>query len=126
MPAISAWPRASTRAPGTPAASSASFMSRENSPVMVAEIGGRRFEWGSRVYVMGIVNVTPDSFSGDGVLDSEAATGQGLRMVEEGADLLDVGGESTRPGHAPVSAAEELARVLPVVKRLSAEAGVPV
>ena len=93
---------------------------------MVAEIGGRRFEWGSRVYVMGIVNVTPDSFSGDGVLDPEAATSQGLRMVAEGADLLDVGGESTRPGHAPVSAAEELARVLPVVKRLSAEASVPV
>src|SRR5438094_2564331 len=89
-------------------------------------IGGREFHWGSRVYVMGIVNVTPDSFSGDGVLDPEAAVRQGLGMVEEGADILDVGGESTRPGHRPVAPDEEIARVLPVVRRLSAEAGVPV
>src|SRR5438128_2006758 len=93
---------------------------------MEAEIGGRRFAWGSRVYVMGIVNVTPDSFSGDGVLDPELGVEQGLRMVEEGADILDVGGESTRPGHEPVSPDEEVARVLPVVGRLGREAGVPV
>ena len=93
---------------------------------METEIGGRRFAWGSRVYVMGIVNVTPDSFSGDGALDPDLAVRQGLRMVSEGADILDVGGESTRPGHEPVSADEEEARVLPVVRRLSREAGVPV
>ena len=93
---------------------------------MVAEIGGRRFEWGSRVYVMGIVNVTPDSFSGDGLLDPDAAVAQGLRMVAEGADILDVGGESTRPGHLPVPAQEEIARVLPVLRGLSQMAGVPV
>ena len=74
---------------------------------------------------MGIINVTPDSFSGDG-LDHEAAIAQGLRMVEEGADLLDVGGESTRPGHQPVGADDELARVLPVVEALAARAGVPI
>jgi dihydropteroate synthase len=89
-------------------------------------LGGREFDWGSRVYLMGIVNVTPDSFSGDGVTDPLAAVEQGLRMVAEGADMLDVGGESTRPGHQPVTAAVELERVLPVVDRLAREAGVPV
>ncbi|TMF90109.1 MAG: dihydropteroate synthase [Chloroflexi bacterium] len=92
-----------------------------------ALIGGRRFDWGSRVYLMGIVNVTPDSFSGDGLAhDPEAAVALGLRMVAEGADLLDVGGESTRPGHTPVSAEEEIARAVPVVARLAREARVPI
>jgi len=89
-------------------------------------LGGREFSWGSRVYVMGIVNVTPDSFSGDGLPDPAAAVEQGLRMVAEGADLLDVGGESTRPGHQPVGTEVELGRVLPVVERLARESGVPV
>ena len=94
---------------------------------MIAEIGGRPFEWGSRTYVMGIVNVTPDSFSGDGLgADAESAVAQGMRMVEEGADLLDVGGESTRPGHVPVSVAEEISRTESVVRRLARESGVPV
>jgi dihydropteroate synthase len=85
------------------------------------------FRWKlDRVLVMGIVNVTPDSFSGDGLLDPDAAVEHGLRLVDEGADLLDVGGESTRPGHEPVEAAEEAGRVLPVVERLSREAGVPI
>ena len=75
---------------------------------------------------MGIVNVTSDSFSGDGVIDPGAAVEQGLRMVAEGADLLDVGGESSRPGHQPITAEAELERVLPVVARLAREAGVPV
>ena len=94
---------------------------------MFAEIGGRPFEWGSRTYVMGIVNVTPDSFSGDGLgSDVDAAVAQGLRMVGEGADMLDVGGESTRPGHVPITTAEEVARTEDVVRRLAREAGVPV
>ena len=94
---------------------------------MIAEIGGRRFEWGVRTYVMGIVNVTPDSFSGDGLgQDVEAAVAQGMRMAGEGADMLDVGGESTRPGHVPVSAAEEISRTEAVVRRLARDAGVPV
>ena len=87
------------------------------------------FAWpticGDRPAVMGIVNVTPDSFSDGGrFLDAGAAIAHGVALVGEGADLLDVGGESTRPGAAPVDAAEELRRVLPVVAGL-AGAGVP-
>ena len=89
-------------------------------------LGGRRFDWGRRVHVMGIVNVTPDSFSGDGVPDHGRAVEQGLAMVADGADILDVGGESTRPGHQPVSVELELERTLAVVRRLALEAGVPV
>ncbi len=94
---------------------------------VIADIGGHRFDWGGRTYVMGIVNVTPDSFSGDGLGDDRgAAVAQGLRMVAEGADMLDVGGESTRPGHVPVAAAEEIERTVEVVRRLAQESGVPV
>ena len=76
---------------------------------------------------MGIVNVTPDSFSDGGrFLDADAAVAHGLALVDAGADLLDVGGESTRPGAAAVDEAEELRRVVPVVTRLAAEAGTPV
>jgi dihydropteroate synthase len=80
---------------------------------------GRAFEWGRRTYLMGILNVTPDSFSGDGLLTAddapEAAVAQARRMAAEGADLLDIGGESPRPGHAAVDAREEIARVVPVI-----------
>jgi dihydropteroate synthase len=94
---------------------------------VIADIGGRRFDWGTRTYVMGIVNVTPDSFSGDGLgEDREGAVAQGMRMVKDGADLLDVGGESTRPGHVPVSAAEEIKRTEAVVGDLARMSGVPV
>lgn len=96
-------------------------------------IGPTIFRWGERTYVMGILNVTPDSFSGDGLLAQPAGTGvdgaldpveaavaAGRRMVAEGADLLDIGGESTRPGHATVDADEERARIVPVVAALRA------
>ena len=105
-------------------------------PLPPTRIGPRLFEWGSRTYVMGIVNVTPDSFACDGLLATiaaratpdratvvEAAVVQARRMVEEGADILDVGGESTRPGHEPVTAAEEIARVVPVIAAI--HAGLP-
>jgi dihydropteroate synthase len=76
---------------------------------------------------MGIVNTTPDSFSGDGVgSDVERAVTQGVRMAADGADMLDVGGESTRPGHVPVTVAEEIARTERVVHRLARESSVPV
>jgi len=89
------------------------------------------FSWAevgeSRPAVMGVVNVTPDSFSDGGRwLDADAAVAHGLALVAAGADLLDVGGESTRPGAAPVDAAEERRRIEPVIARLAADAGVPV
>jgi dihydropteroate synthase len=76
---------------------------------------------------MGIVNVTPDSFSGDGVGSNvDAAVALARRFVEEGVDILDIGGESTRPGSKPVSIHEEIDRVIPVVRRLAAELPVPI
>jgi dihydropteroate synthase/2-amino-4-hydroxy-6-hydroxymethyldihydropteridine diphosphokinase len=81
-------------------------------------------DWGARTYVMGILNVTPDSFSGDGVLRRDdwlqAAVAQARQFVADGADILDVGGESTRPGSTPVTEAQELARVLPVIEAVRA------
>lgn len=79
-----------------------------------------------RPYIVGILNVTPDSFSDGGrFLDLQRATEQGLRMAAEGADLIDIGGESTRPGAAPVSVQEELDRVIPVIEKLGRELGLP-
>ncbi len=89
-------------------------------------IGPRTFVWGERTYVMGVINVSPDSFSGDGLDNLEAAVAQGRRFVEEGADLLDVGGQSTRPGFEEVPQEEEVRRVVPVIERLLAELAVPV
>jgi dihydropteroate synthase len=90
-------------------------------------IGRREFAWGERTYVMGVVNVTPDSFSGDGVgTDIDAAVRLAVQMCEDGADLIDVGGESTRPGlEEEVNAEEELRRVIPVIERLARELDVP-
>src|SRR5262245_8367305 len=82
---------------------------------------------GDRTLVMGILNVTPDSFSDGGALQGvSAAVEAAARMVDVGADLIDVGGESTRPGAAPVSEAEELRRVVPVIEALAARIQVPV
>jgi dihydropteroate synthase len=81
---------------------------------------------GTPPLVMGIVNVTPDSFSDGGrFLDTDAAVAQALRLVEQGADLLDIGGESSRPGAQPISVEEELARVVPVIRRLAGQTSVP-
>ncbi len=83
------------------------------------EIGGKVFDFGQRTYVMGIVNVTPDSFSDGGqFLDPQKAIDHGLRLAEDGADILDIGGESTRPGSQSVSAEEERERVVPVIRGL--------
>ena len=95
-------------------------------PLGITRCGNMEFRWGQRTYVMGIVNVDPDSFSGDGLRDAESAIDQGKRFAAEGADIIDVGGESTRPGFEPVSADEELGRVLPVIERLASELPVPV
>ena len=94
-------------------------------PLGITRCGNMEFRWGQRTYVMGIVNVDPDSFSGDGLRDAESAIDQGKRFAAEGADIIDVGGESTRPGFQPVSAEDELGRVLPVIERLASELPVP-
>jgi len=86
-----------------------------------------RFDTAARPLVMGVVNVTPDSFSDGGrFFDPSAAVDHAMRLVEEGADILDVGGESTRPDASPVSAEEELRRVLPVVAELAKRSPVPI
>ena len=96
------------------------------------DIGGRRFVWGERTYVMGVVNVTPDSFSNDGVdKDVESAVRLAVRFKEDGADIIDVGGESTRPPGTyarsePVSAEVELGRVLPMIGAITRETNLPV
>ena len=89
--------------------------------------GGEALVWGRRTYVMGIVNVSPDSFSGDGLgEDIPAIIDQALRMEAEGADFLDVGAESTRPGHAPITVDEELRRLIPALEALTPKVTVPI
>jgi dihydropteroate synthase len=88
--------------------------------------GGKSLHLGERTLVMGIINVTPDSFSDGGeLLDTAKAIDAGVRMVEEGADILDVGGESTRPGAKALTANEERARVVPVIEALAKQVKVP-
>jgi dihydropteroate synthase len=98
----------------------------KQSTLAVTRCGSLELRWGERTYVMGILNVTPDSFSGDGVgTDVNAAVARARQLAEEGADIIDIGGESTRPGAPPVSVEEELKRVIPVIERLAAELAVP-
>ena len=86
-----------------------------------------KLEWGRRTYVMGIINVTPDSFSGDGLADDvPAVVDLALRFETDGADILDLGAESTRPGHQPVSAAEELDRLMPALEAVAAAVHIPI
>ena len=88
--------------------------------------GRRALELGQRTLVMGILNITPDSFADGGLYkDLDRAVAAGVRMVADGADILDIGGESTRPGAEQVGADEEMRRVLPVIERLAAETDVP-
>src|SRR5437667_2144413 len=90
-------------------------------------IGDRAIDCSVRTHVMGVINVSHDSFSDGGrFFDPEVAVAAGIGMVEDGADFLDVGGESTRPGSDPVPASEEIDRVVPVIKRLSGEVDVPI
>lgn len=94
------------------------------------KIGSALFRWGSQTYIMGIINVTPDSFSGDGLLSDQwwvkRAVEQGVRFAQEGAHILDVGGESTRPGAQAVESEVELRRVVPVIEALSREVSLPI
>lgn len=93
----------------------------------IMKIGNKDFEIGKRTYIMGILNVTPDSFSDGGKFNNlEAAIKHAKEMIEEGADIIDVGGESTRPNHIPVSEEEEIQRIVPIIKALSKEIDVPI
>ena len=89
--------------------------------------GNAEFRWGERTYIMGVLNLTPDSFSGDGLSwDTEAALAQARRFTAQGADIIDIGGESTRPGGQTISADEEIKRVIPAIERLAGEVSVPI
>ena len=94
---------------------------------MLLRMRGLAWRFPRPVLVMGIVNVTPDSFSDGGrFLDPDAAVGQAEKLVAEGAEIIDIGGESTRPGAQPVAESEELRRVIPVIERLSKTVSVPI
>ncbi|MDO9069443.1 MAG: dihydropteroate synthase, partial [Deltaproteobacteria bacterium] len=94
---------------------------------MLWQCGKYKLDTSHKILVMGILNVTPDSFSDGGrYLDPQTAVEQGLRMAEEGADIIDIGGESTRPGAQKISLDEELQRVLPVIRELASKLNIPV
>ena len=105
-------------------------MASESSVISATRIGRAEFRWGERTYIMGICNLSPDSFSGDGLgSDIEATLAQAQRMVTEGADIIDIGGESTKPGKEPLPADDiddELRLVIPAIERLAAEIKVPI
>ncbi len=109
-------------APGGVPAAEDSGLSRIMQPL---QIGNRIFNWGSRTFVMGILNITPDSFSGDGLMSHrnriELSMRQAGYFLKHHADILDIGGESTRPGSQPVSAQEEMERVVPVIQAIANE-----
>ncbi len=99
----------------------------EPAPIRTLDARGLPLKLGGRTLVMGVINMTPDSFSDGGLYaDTGAAVRAGLRMIEEGADIVDVGGESTRPGYVAIDAGEELKRALPVVAGLVQKTDIPV
>ncbi len=89
-------------------------------------IGSRTFEWGARTYIMGIINVSPESFSGDGIELTNDAVELALRFADEGADILDVGGQSTRPGFDEISVEDEVRRVVPAIEAIAARVDLPI
>ena len=101
-------------------------MRKKNLSLGTTRCGDTEFRWGERTYVMGVCNLSSDSFSGDGLGgDIETVVAQAKRFVAEGADIIDIGGESTRPDSQPVSADMELQLVIPTIERLSGELSVP-
>ena len=96
-------------------------------PLNITRCEDTEFRWGERTYIMGIINMSPDSFSGDGFgSDIDKALEQAVCFIADGADIIDIGGESTRPGSQPIPLDEELNRVIPVIKRLAAEISTPI
>lgn len=121
--ALAAWGRSTE---GLAAALRQAVLSR-GAPPSPLRAGSRRLDFGRRTHVMGVVNVTPDSFSGDGLdADIDAAEARARAMAAAGASVIDVGGESTRPGSAPVPETTEMGRVVPVVRRLASSVDVAV
>jgi dihydropteroate synthase len=103
------------------------FLTRENGLPEALKLGGRLFRYKERTLIMGVLNVTPDSFSDGGrYVRPDDAVARGLALETEGADIIDIGGESTRPGAGPVSADEETGRVLPVIRGIRAKSSVPI
>ena len=95
--------------------------------IMNLKIRDRIFNWGERTYLMGILNVTPDSFSDGGEFNNlENALSQARYTIDNGVDIIDVGGESTRPNAAAVSVEEELARVIPIIQKIRQESSIPI
>lgn len=102
-------------------------MKKNDHPLAATGCGNAEFRWGERTYIMGIINMSPDSFSGDGLgSDILAASKQAERFITDGADIIDIGGESTRPGSQPVTLDEEIERVIPAIERLAAEISLPI
>jgi dihydropteroate synthase len=102
-------------------------LKNNNHPLAATSCGETRFRWGERTYIMGIINMSPDSFSGDGLGSNiAAASRQAERFISEGADIIDIGGESTRPGFPPVTQEEEIKLVIPVIERLAVEVSRPI
>jgi dihydropteroate synthase len=100
------------------------MMMKKNPPT--TKCGKSEFHWGERTYIMGILNMSPESFSKDGLNNKQAALEQAQRIVSEGADIIDIGGESTKPGYIPISIDEELKRVIPVIEEITQKVQVPV
>ena len=97
-----------------------------NSSLSPTRVGAKEFRWGERTFIMGILNLSSDSFSGDGLgNDMPAIIDKAQSLAAEGADIIDIGGESTRPASQPITAEEELRRIIPVIERLASELSVP-
>jgi dihydropteroate synthase len=111
------------------AAELADLLDQIRRPLAPLTIKNKVFSWGTRTYLMGIINITPDSFSGDGLWSKDRLLDRVRRQAEaflqDGADLLDIGGESTRPGFTPVSAEEEIERVIPIIEGLAKASPLP-
>lgn len=93
---------------------------------MSLRIKEKEFKWGERTYIMGVLNLSPDSFSGDGVRDIDEAVERAIEIEEEGADIIDIGGQSTRPGYKEISIEEEVERVIPAVERIAQRVKIPI
>jgi dihydropteroate synthase len=101
-------------------------MDNKQTHMNYTKIGNTEFHWGERTYVMGIINMSPESFSGDGITGIKSAVEQAKRFANEGADILDIGGMSTKPGLPEINPEEEMQRVIPLIEKLSGKINIPI